>query len=693
MVKVLLQTARWALGSLLLIGAGSAHAIDQVTLTVARARTPQALIDGGRVKVRLHASGFAVQAHAASVQAKTAGSGPLRNVILGCARLHIGITLQCRGGRFAALIGALGPLQGSLTARYNTRTGALKLRADHVQVAGGHIALSGALRAGHWQVTADARRIELAQAAHLARRWVQLPTGDTLTGPVTVRLSAANQPALQIRFAFSSPDLNFSNGPGTVVSQHVTASMRGTLAAGRHGLLTSLTLLGSGGQALAGPVYLDLGAHPARLQLAAVRRSTGVIEVSRLELHERGVIEAQASAVLRSGTHPGIQSARVRLTRLSFPGAYTSFLQMSLASSALGTLQSSGWASGAVTVLAGHIERIDATLHRLDFSDPAARLSIADADGAIHWILASGVAVAHSHLSWRRVGLYGLSGGPAHLTFLAWNHNFALLGGNVRLPIFNGAIVVHTLVGRNLGTSHAQFDFNADLTPISMPVLSKAFGWPVMNGQLYGHIPLVQYRHHVLKFHGDLVAHVFDGVITGSHIELDDPLGQWPQMHADVKARGLDLGMVTRTFAFGSMTGRIDADINGLKLFDWSPVAFDARLYTMPGDRSAHLISQNAVTRIAAFGGGGGEVAAALESGVLQFFKTFHYRRLAIGCRLRNEICHMSGVRPSDDGGYFLVEGSWLPRLDIIGNVRRVNWPQMLSQIKEGISSGGMKVN
>ena len=164
-------------------------------------------------------------------------------------------------------------------------------------------------------------------------------------------------------------------------------------------------------------------------------------------------------------------------------------------------------------------------------------------------------------------------------------------------------------------------------------------------------------------------------------------------MFATVTARGLDLGMVTRTFAFGSMTGRIDADIRGLKLFDWSPVAFDARIYTMPGDRSPHLISQKAVTRIAAFGGGGGEVAAALESGVLQFFKTFHYRRLAIGCRLHNEVCQMSGVRPSDDGGYYLVEGSWLPRLDIIGNVQRVNWPQMLSQITQGIHNGGVKVN
>ncbi len=692
-MKFLLQPARWALWPLLLMAAGPAHAIDQLTFTVGQVRTSRALLGGGRVVARLDGAGLAVQAHAASVQVRTAGVAPLHNVMLSCADLQIGATLACVGGRFAALTGALGPLQGTLTARYDPQTGAAQLHADHVVVAGGHIALSGTLQSGHWHVTASVTRIELAQATRLAQPWLALPPGDTLTGRVTGHLLAANQPAPQVQFALSSRDLNFSNGAGTVVSQHVAASMRASLALTGGGLVAALRLTGSSGQALAGPVYLDFGAHPAQLQLNAVRRNTGVLQVSHLELHERGVIDAQASAVLTSGVHPGIQSARVRLIRLTFPGAYTSFLQMSLASSALGSLHSSGWASGTVALRAGHIERIDATLHRLDFSDPAARLSVTNADGAIHWTLASGVAVAHSHLSWRRVGLYGLTGGAAHLTFLTWNHNFALLGGNVRLPIFNGAIIVHTLVGRNLATPHAQLDFNADLTPISMPVLSRAFGWPVMNGQLYGHIPLVQYRHHVLKFHGALVAHVFGGVITGTHIELDDPLGQWPEMFANVTARGLDLGMVTHTFAFGSMTGRIDADINGLKLFDWSPVAFDARIYTMPGDRSPHRISQKAVTRIAAFGGGGGEVAAALESGVLQFFKTFHYRQLAIGCRLHNEVCHMSGVRPSDDGGYYLVEGSWLPRLDIIGNVRRVNWPQMLSQIRQGIHNGGVKVN
>ncbi|MGC8517519.1 MAG: hypothetical protein ACP5P4_03205 [Steroidobacteraceae bacterium] len=692
-MKFLLQRACWALGPLVAVLAVPAHAVDQVTLTVSRLQTPQVQVRGAQVVMRLGSGGLSGSLSAASVQLSRPGAPPLRAAVLHCAAIGLSGRYACRGGHFALRAGAFGALQGNLTTSYDAQTGALTVSAARVALAHGEVRLGAALRPGQWQLQMSAEGVQLAEAVRLAHPWFTLPAGDSLSGPVSLALRATNRPALQARIRLRSADLNFSNAAGTVVSQHVAAALRGAVAERGGALSGTLVLTGSRGEALAGPLYLDLAAHPLALRLTAARRGAGPLEISHLVLHERGVIDANATAQLALTPRPTLIAAQVRLARLTFPGAYASFMQMTLASGPLGSLRTRGWASGSLQLRAGHLERIDALLHGIGFSDPTASLSIAGLNGAIHWASASGVAVAHSQLSWQRIGLYGLAGGATHLTFLTWSRNFALLGGNVRVPVFDGAILIHTLVGRNLGTPHAQFDFNADLTPISMPVMCKAFGWPIMNGQLFAHIPLVQYRHHVLKFNGNLVAHVFDGVITGSHIHLDDPLGQWPQLYADVTARALDLGMVTRTFAFGSMTGRIDADITGLKLFDWSPVAFDARIYTMPGDHSSHLISQKAVTRIAGLGGGGGEVAAALESGVLQFFKTFHYRRLAIGCYLHNEVCHMSGVGPADDGGYYLVQGSWIPRLDIIGNVQRVNWPQMLEQIKQGISSGGMKVN
>jgi hypothetical protein len=274
--------------------------------------------------------------------------------------------------------------------------------------------------------------------------------------------------------------------------------------------------------------------------------------------------------------------------------------------------------------------------------------------------------------------------------FVTQGKDFAL-ANNTRFPIFDGALVVHTLAIRKLGAPDAELDFDAHLEPISMPLLSAAFGWPVLSGQLAGRIPGVTYRDHVLAVEGDLSANVFDGSIVGSGIKLRDPWGPWPRLDATVTARRLDLDLLTHTFTIGSITGRLDADIKGLELFNWSPVAFDARLQTTPGDRSKHLISQRAITSISNVGGGGGGVTAALQSGVLRFFHTFHYDRIGISCQLRDEVCLMSGLEPARTG-YYLVKGRGLPRIDIIGNAGRVDWTQLVGQIAASMHSQNILV-
>ena len=691
-MKDLLQGARWAAVSLLWILPRPALAVDRVTITVAAVSAPQGALAGGRAVFRLIPSGLQLEARASTLRVREAGVPVLSRVTLSCRSLIVGTTVACRGGQLSGLAGADGRIGAELSAAFDPVGDAVRFSASNVTLAGGAARLDGTLQRGAWSLRAEAAGIDLARAVRLARPWLTVPAGDTVSGRVDARIALTDRPTLTAGLSARIADLNLSNAPGTVAAQQVSAAVSGTALRRGAVITVGVTAIGSRGQALAGPVFMDFGAHPLTLRAQFTRTGTGPVTVSRLAVAQRGVIAASAHGTLQLGRRPLVERAAVRVSRLQFPGAFTTFMQMSLASSALASLKSSGEASGAAQIADDAVVRFDGALRDIDFDDPVARLDVRRANGDIHWAAASGASVAASRLSWRRFGAYGLSGGAAALSFLAWGRNFALLGGNVRLPIFNGAVIVHTLVGRNLGTADAKLDFDADLTPISMPQLSRAFGWPVMNGELSGHIPLVRYRGHELTFDGNLVARVFDGSITGRDIRLENPLGQWPQLTADVQARGLDLDLVTRTFAIGSMTGRIDADITGLRLFGWSPVAFDARLYTVPGDRSAHRISQKAVTRIAALGGGAGAVTAALESGVLRFFKTFHYRRIAIGCRLRNEVCLMSGAGPAPGGGYYLVQGSWVPRLDIIGNVRRVDWPRMLAQIRQGIEDHGVSV-
>jgi hypothetical protein len=322
----------------------------------------------------------------------------------------------------------------------------------------------------------------------------------------------------------------------------------------------------------------------------------------------------------------------------------------------------------------------------LDMEDAKNKFSMAGVNADLHWAKDENTQVTPSTVSWNSATAYGLNGGATRLEFRS--HAAGLeLTKPARLPVLDGAIVVNKLETRNFGTPEAELDFDATIEPISMKLVSRAFGWPELNGQLSGAIPGLAYRNQVLTVDGDLVASVFDGSVVARGLKLENPLGPWPRLHADVTARRLDLSLVTSTIEVGSITGRMDADILGLELFNWSPVSFDARLYSTPDDKSRKLISAKAVSSISNVAGGGGTVTAALQKGVLKFFDDYRYERIGMACRLENDVCTMSGIEPAGVG-YYLVKGRGVPRIDVIGNQGEVSWPQLVAQLASGIQNG-----
>jgi hypothetical protein len=131
-------------------------------------------------------------------------------------------------------------------------------------------------------------------------------------------------------------------------------------------------------------------------------------------------------------------------------------------------------------------------------------------------------------------------------------------------------------------------------------------------------------------------------------------------------------------------------------MLDWQPVAMDLHLYTPPGDSSRRRISQRAVENLANVGGGGG-AAAALSSGFMKFFEVFAYDKIGIRCILQDGTCAMSGAGPAGrdqlGGGYYIVKGSGLPRIDVVGYRSQVSWSRLVRQLTEITKSGTPTVN
>jgi hypothetical protein len=389
---------------------------------------------------------------------------------------------------------------------------------------------------------------------------------------------------------------------------------------------------------------------------------------------------------------------RIELDRLEFPGAFATLMQPFLLDTDLKDLKMTGRVAGVVEVDAGAPAAFDLAIQ--DVGAEGSAIAVQGLRGRVNWLSSARRAArvdgasepAESRLEWESSAVYGISGGAAHIDFVTSGADFRVLEPTV-IPILDGGLAVNTLSVRGFGEPGMSVRFDGDVQPISVPLLCKAFGWPEFSGKLEGQIPEVTFDKDVLSLAGDLEAKIFDGQVVVNALKLSNPLGDYPRFSANITMRNLDLEAVTGTFSFGMITGRLNVDVRDLELFRWSPVRFDARLYTPPGDRSRHRISQRAVKSLSNIGGGGGGVTAALQSGFLRFFEDFRYSRLGLSCRLENEICEMDGIEPQQGDAYYIVKGSGLPRIDVIGNAHRVSWKRLVSQLIAIQESGGPVVD
>jgi len=216
--------------------------------------------------------------------------------------------------------------------------------------------------------------------------------------------------------------------------------------------------------------------------------------------------------------------------------------------------------------------------------------------------------------------------------------------------------------------------------------MAGTLGWPAMRGKLSGVIPSLTYQHGILQVGGALLVRAFDGDIVVHNMRLAQPFSTVPVLNAEVDVANIDLASLTETFSFGKIEGKLAGAMQGLRMERWQPVEFEARFATPQGDRSRHRISQKAIDSLSSLGGGG--AAGALSRSLLRFFEEFSYDRIGISCRLRNGVCEMDGIGPAQ-GGYYIVKGGGLPRIDVIGFNRRIDWDVLLARLKAATQSGG----
>lgn len=553
----------------------------------------------------------------------------------------------------------------------------LVLTLDELLWGSARLALSAEMSGTDWQLSLDVDRIDL----RALRRWLALEQGSGWLGGI-LNLSGAGNALERIDFDLAGRELDLSAGGGNYAAAKLNPDLTGQWHG--DGRFDATLRLHQGELYLAPLYWQQTAASPATTLALTGRWRDGELQLDRLRLDHSEVLRASASLRLRPGAAQPLERVRVESFDAWLPEAYRIYLQPWLSNTALADLDSAGRLSGQFTLGRTGIESLALQLDNVLLRDRQARFELHGLGGNV--MLTPDAQARGSRLRWRGGQVYRIDLGAAELDFESRDGELRLTQPT-RLPFLDGELLVQQLRLRELAES-PQLRFGARLQAVSMEALSAALDWPPLAGTLAGVIPEVRYGDRRIEIDGALLIKVFDGDVTMANLQLDDPFGPAPRLQADVEVFKLDLLTLTRTFDIGRIEGKMSGRVRDLQLVDWRPVRFDAYLHTPEGDDSRHRISQRAVETISDLGGGG--ATGALSRGVLSLFEDFRYRRLAIGCRLEGGICRMSGVGPAPDGeGYYLVEGSGLPRIDVIGYNRQVDWRELLIRLQAAARSEG----
>lgn len=530
-----------------------------------------------------------------------------------------------------------------------------------------------------WQANADFRarpwhaevRLRNAQCARLAtfmpHAW-PLPGQGRLNGELKARGdgSGLSQVAADLQLA----GLGFADASGLHAAEKLAG--RASLEAVRTGRQWDWrgALEWQGGELFWQPLYLR-GGH---ILQASGQWDGALLRVAQAQADLAGVGRVEMSAQWDMN-RAALLDAALRGNSLDLKRLFSDFALPFLGEGLLADSELSGRIDVEWQYHEGATQALTASLRDAELKDGKKRFMLRGLNARVPW---RADVPAQAELSFSEARLWGAPVGAAAAQIAMRGLDFS--AANITLPVFDGQLGVQDLhLYKQDGAW--QWDFSSTLSPVSMQQLSNALHWPEMHGALSGRVPKVSYRDRNLKVDGALLFRVFDGTVAVSQIELFDPFGRMPRLAGNLDMRGLDLDLLTRTFSFGNMQGRIDASVNGLELVNWQPVHFDARLASSPGDYR-RKISQKAVQNISALGGAGG--AAALQRSYLRIFENFGYERIGLSCVLRNDVCTMGGVEEvaGNSSAYTLVKGGGIPAINVIGYNRRVGWQELLTRLK-----------
>ncbi len=520
------------------------------------------------------------------------------------------------------------------------------------------------------------------QVIHLAR-W--LPSDEAIPVPshgninVTAKLNGNSDGSMQFMADLAVNALSFSDQVGLHAGEKISLKLaaKADYTPKNKQWYWDAQINWPQGEVFWQPVYIVGNGHDLYLQGVLSDRSIRLID-SKLRLIDIGKFEF-SGLIMRSGDM--LRDFELHANKIELSALFEQILKPFLRDTAFAELTVSGRSDINWAYQEGAHKRLLVNVDDVSVIDQRGRFAFNRMSAHIPWQADSTTIADISILNGQALRIpFGAVRVPLEIN----NFNFFL--PQLVLPVLDGELMLGAF---NASYQEGRWDweFGGELTPVSMENLTEALQIQSMHGTLSGHVPEVRYdgKEKMVTIGGELLFNIFDGKVVVNNLSLLEPMGFAPHLKADVEMRNLDLGLLTSTFSFGKIEGRIDMDMYQLELADWKPVRFDANLKNSPGSYRRR-ISQAAIENISSLGGE--SAAAAIQRSVLRFFETFSYTDIGWRCALRNNICYMGGIEPDFQSQYTLVRGGGIPAITVMGYNHNVEWWELIDRLKRVTQEG-----
>ena len=653
------------------------RAVEQIDLELGEIETDFLRAEGISLRIVLSdTADMALVVEVADLQIPELGLW-LKNVRWDCPSLQLQqASYSCDKSRLVAKQTSHGPVIAQMVVHYQ-QADSWQLKLDRLEWAGG-------VWSGTWTQENSAWNGRFSSTGVKLEMLASFPPLDSLMSAyqvagelaLTCEFSGDTKGLTQLVLQGGASELSYANDTASQAAEGLALSLEAAGRRTQHGWDGDVKGRLHQGQLYSEPIFLEVGVEPlefsSTVDWVAPQQQLHVV-LSSLQLPDVLNLSGELTLDLARGV---AADYRLEYGSAKLGEVYSVFLRPWFIGTAVDSLSVDGSVRGEIKGGVDGLHKAHLRLEKVHVADQQMRFGLSGLEGEMNW--QRGIESRRSRLRVEGGHLYqvGFGGFVAEIDAVG---NALALHQPLAVPVLDGVLTLQDLQASGLVQDPVQWQMAARVEGIDLKHLSESLGWPLVEGALYGHIPKVYYRDRKLGLDGLLTMDVFGGRVTVEGLDILDPLGIVPVLETTLYFSDLDLGQLTNTFSFGRIEGLLEGRVGALQLVGWELNRFHAKLATPEGDRSRRRISQRAVDNLTEIGNG---ISANLSQTFLRYFKDFGYERIFLEIDLSQNVAVLDGL-PAPNDGYYIVKGSGLPRIDVIGRNRKVAWKDLVARLKE----------